>query len=148
LLQTIKTGGYLNEQGNSLYPGIFPQGRVPLKSILMERALLMDQGKTVEKEIFRIDISKLSDEQYDAVIALVAKTNNLSDAYVKLSLDQLGYIPIRAELISTTFTDSSFFLGDAIDDDFDDDDDDSIIDEELYDLEKIDDDFSEGLGDK
>jgi len=99
------TFGFLNEQGKNLYPNIFPQGRVPLVSIFLEQASLVDFGKIVEKEIYRIDISKISVEQYDAIIAIAAKNNNLSDAYVKLCFDQLQFIPIRADLIATTKTD-------------------------------------------
>jgi len=99
------TYGILNEQGQNCYPGIFPKGRVPLQSIFMTEALLSEHGKEITSEIYRIAVDKLSLEQIEAIIAIVAKSNNLSIRLVRLSFDQLGFIPIKICFIATLGTD-------------------------------------------
>jgi len=130
------TYGILNEQGQKSYPGIFSKGRVPLQSIFMTESLLCDQGKEITSEIYRIAVDKLSLEQIEAIIAIVAKSNNLSTRLVRLSFDQLGFIPIKTCFIATLGTDQLISQDDI----------ENINDEDLSKLEIIDTDPTNGLG--
>lgn len=140
------TFGFLNEEGKKVYD-FFPQGRIPLRSILVESGTFFDdQGKQFQQEMYRVDISKLTEEQYSKLAEIISAKYSVEPAVVKAEYDKFGFIPIRAELISSTCTDRLNFLDfDDFNEEYDDDDDEDY-DDDLYEAEKIGDDYSNETG--
>jgi len=99
----LSTYGYLNDHGKMLYGNAFPDGKIPLTSILLESARL--GNKPVREEIYRIDIKQMTEEQIDSVVKIVARSTNARTILVRASFVDLGFIPIRASLVATVSTD-------------------------------------------
>jgi len=105
----LSSYGYLNEQGKMLYGDAFPDGRIPLTSILLESARL--GNKPVREEIYRIDLQQMTEEQIDLVIKVVARSTNARTIVVRESFVSLGFIPIRASMVgSVSSTDLHLFV--------------------------------------
>lgn len=96
--------GYLNGQGKLLYGDAFPNDKIPLKSIIGEIARLGNEPAREEK-IYRIDIQQLTEEQIDTIVKIIARSTNSPTIEIRASFIDLGFIPIRASLVSTTATD-------------------------------------------
>ena len=95
--------GYLNAQGKMLYGDAFPNGKIPLKSILYETTLL--GKKPFRDEVYHIDIRQLTEKQIDAIIMIVARSTNTPTLRIRESFFELGFIPIRASMVETVGTD-------------------------------------------
>lgn len=87
-----------------LYSDAFPNGKIPLKNILRETTRLGKEPTRVE-EIYRIDLQQLTEEQIDCIVKIVARSTSSPTMPVRASFVELGFIPIRASLVSTVGTD-------------------------------------------
>ena len=86
-----------------LYGDAFPNGKIPLTSILCETTQL--GKKPVREEVYRIDIRQMTEEQIDSVVKIVARSTNARTILVRESFVNLGFIPIRASMVETVGTD-------------------------------------------
>jgi len=82
-----------------LYGDAFPDGKIPLTSILLESARL--GNKPVREEIYRIDLKQLTEDQVDTIVKIVARSTNARTILVRESFVDLGFIPIRASMVAT-----------------------------------------------
>lgn len=93
----------LSEEGKKELGSIFPEGRIPSKSILSERATI--EGQKEIKEVYRVDIKFLTDEQFDRCIDFIMlknKERGLGDVdrnIVKGDLERQGFIPIQSKYV-------------------------------------------------
>ena len=93
---------YLNEEGKKLYGKIFPDGSVPVLSMIPQMASL-GENKTPER-IYLVYVPELSEEQFNAIVDLVASKFNAPRNAVEADFKKNG-IPLRATLTSGAGTD-------------------------------------------
>jgi hypothetical protein len=111
---------YLNEAGKELYGAIFPDGQIPVVSMIPQWAKL--GGSEASSKIYLIRVSDLSSEQFSKIVDSVVK--NLNGPRTEIEKDFKEYnIPLREELISGAGTDQmGLFLPDFDEDEYDSDD--------------------------
>lgn len=95
---------FLSEEGIKELNHIFPKGVIPAKSISSHEATL--EGKEGIKEVYKIDISHLTDEQFEQCleyIMLKNKERGLGDVdkvVVADDIKKMGFIPIQSKFVS------------------------------------------------
>jgi len=106
---------YLNEEGKKLYGGIFPEGQLPVISMIPQLAKLGDLEKV--SQVYLIRVGDLTSEQFTKIVDLVVKNLGGSRADIERDFKEHN-IPLRAELTSGSGTDNiGFFLPDFNDED-------------------------------
>lgn len=100
--------GYLSEIGKEEMGRIFPLGKVPLKSIVKETATL--GGLKGVRDVYRIDIDRLSYDEFAGCINYMAAKHKSSSKDVEKNIRELGFIPMRAEQISSVSTTMAWFI--------------------------------------
>lgn len=86
----------LNEDGMKKYGSCFPDGKVPVKTIMPQDATL--EGKTGVQRVYLVPFHRLKDEQFNKVAAIIAEKNNSPLDEVKDYLGRLCNIPLPVEL--------------------------------------------------
>ena len=83
---------YLNAAGKKLYGDIFPEGMVPVLSMIPGTAVIGDQ----EEKIYLVCHEELSEVQTEKLVKLLAETFKAAEADVKNELLK-NRIPLRAK---------------------------------------------------
>lgn len=93
----------LSDEGKKELGHIFPEGKIPSKSILSEKATL--EGQQGTKTVYRIDISELTNEQFEKCIDFIMSKNrergikNVPKSQIKRELKELGFIPLQSKYV-------------------------------------------------
>lgn len=90
--------GFLNEEGKRLWGSVYPDGKVPLVSIIQELAEL--DGLSGKRAVYRVPLDSLSSKQFGSIVEVIATKNQVSLGLVRSDLESMGFVPIRAELVS------------------------------------------------
>lgn len=95
---------YLNDLGKETLGHIFTNAVIPVKWIFAETATLED--KKGKREIYRIDINYLSDDQFEKCIDFIMLKNegrglgNVRRHIVEEEVRSRGFIPIQGKYVS------------------------------------------------
>jgi hypothetical protein len=119
----------LNEMGKALYGEIFPDGRVPVVSMIPSWAKL--GGSKEASKVYIVKVSGLSEQQFSKIVEMVSARFGADREVVEKDFKDHG-IPLREELTSGAGTDelgSLLSMADVEDSEYDEDED---RDEEGY----------------
>ena len=104
--------GQLTDVGKKEYAAIFPDGKVPLQSIFPITIKAINEKE--ETKCYRIDLQQLSQEQKQFIINRIATRENALPSEIEKSFEELGFIPIRSELLSIiSTTNPAMFMPDV-----------------------------------
>ena len=98
---------HLNEEGKKLYGEIFPNGVVPVLSMIPQMAKL-GEGETPER-VYIVYIEELTPEQFKAIVDLIAEKFNAPRSAVEADFKKNG-IPLRGTLTSGAGTNHPGFF--------------------------------------
>lgn len=96
----FKSWAHLNEGGLAIYGEIFPNGLVPIQSIMSQERILGDQTS----KAYMVFLPELTSDQLDKLVDIFqSKTRDPKDQ-IKAEILRMG-LPIRVELTSGSSTD-------------------------------------------
>lgn len=90
---------YLNEEGMRLWGDVFPDGRVPLVSMIPQVASLRD----TPSRAYMVYIPELQEEQFEAILSKLQAKFNAPKEVIRKALLESG-LPLRASLVSSSGT--------------------------------------------
>jgi len=123
---------YLNEEGKKLWGDIFPDGRIPVVSMVGQLAVLGDREEP--EPIYMIRTSDLTPDQFGKILDKVSKNFSANREEVKTNFEKEN-IPLRQSLTSGAGTDNPGIFFPDYDDSYDDSYDEEIDGEEDFDEE-------------
>ena len=98
---------FVHLKPDSPFCKMFASGIVPVQNFVPERGVMGDTGVY---EFFRVDVAKLSPEQFDLVCQFVATQCHGTPEEVAAYMRQEGFIPLRALHVAGVATDTRAFL--------------------------------------
>jgi len=119
----------LNEVGKALFGEVFPDGRVPVVSMIPSWAKL--GGSMEASRVYIVKVSELSEEQFSKIVDMVSARFGADREAVEKDFKDHG-IPLREALTSGAGTDELGFLLSMADPDVSEYDEDEDGDEEGY----------------
>ena len=102
LKQQYQYWGILSDLGGMEFLHIFPDRVVPLKTMLSERATL--EGEKGVHGIYKVDLSLLTDTQYNLILEKLHDRSGFSIAGMKHDFEKDGFIPMSSKYISASGT--------------------------------------------
>lgn len=97
---------YLNEEGKELFGQVFPDGEVPVISMIASGATI--GGKP--QAIFKVDVKQLSEEQLDTLLEVLSRKFGAPKKLIRKQFEKDGFIPLRASLTNGSGTDHPGFF--------------------------------------
>ena len=94
------TWAFLNEEGKKLWGDVFPDGSVPVRSMLTEQAKLEGAGT---ERVFLIDWAALTAEQQNAILEKLSKKFNAPKEAILDQVRKVG-LPLREKYTSGSGT--------------------------------------------
>ena len=98
---------YLNEEGKKLYGKIFPDGQVPVLSMVPQMAKL-GESETPER-VYMVYVEDLSEEQFKAIVDLIVEKFKAPRSAVEAEFRKNG-IPLRETFVSGAGTNHPGFF--------------------------------------
>jgi len=86
------TWAYLNDEGKKLWGEIFPNGEVPIRSILTQEASL--EGIKESERVFIVAWEELTDQQKTAILERLSKKSGASKEVIFRDIQKIG-LPLR-----------------------------------------------------
>ena len=124
----FKSWAYLNDEGKKSFGEVFPDGEVPIVSIVPQRAYL--GGGDIPYTIYMVRVSDLAPEQFGKLLDLLTEKFKAPRNVMEKEFRENG-IPLREELTSGAGTNQmGLFLPDYGEDDCEDYEDEDYEDEE------------------
>jgi len=93
-MKKYRTWAYLNAEGKSVWGDVFPDGEVPIQSIIAQPATL--EGVDRVERIFLVDWKELTAQQQNAVLEKISKRSGASKGTVLRDILKVG-LPLRAK---------------------------------------------------
>jgi hypothetical protein len=93
-LRQYRTWAYLNAEGKTLWGDIFPDGEVPIQSIITQPATL--QGIDQPEKVFLVDWKELTAQQQDGILEKISKRCGASKDVILKDALKVG-LPLRAK---------------------------------------------------
>ena len=132
----FKSWAYLNDEGKKSFGEVFPDGEVPIVSMVPQRAYL--GGGDIPYTIYLVRVSDLSPEQFGKLLDLLVEKFKAPKNVMEKEFRENG-IPLREELTSGAGTNQmGLFLPDWNGDDRED------YDEEYEDEDEEEDPYGDG----
>jgi hypothetical protein len=91
-LRKYRTWAFLNAEGKSVWGDIFPDGEVPIQSIIAQTATL--EGIDRIERIFLVDWKELTAQQQNAVLEKISKRSGASIEAILKDVLKIG-LPLR-----------------------------------------------------
>ena len=91
-MRKYKTWASLNAEGKKVWGGVFPDGEVPVQSIIAQPATLEGIDKT--ERVFLVDWKELTSQQQDAVLEKLSKRSGASKDVILKDVLKIG-LPLR-----------------------------------------------------
>jgi len=88
-----ETWTYLNDEGKGLWGEIFPDGEVPVRSIIAVSAKL---GGIGEERVFIVEWSELTAEQQEAILERLSKKSGAPKDVILKDILKIG-LPLRVK---------------------------------------------------
>lgn len=87
-----RTWAYLNEEGKKVWGDIFPDGEVPVRSIISQRARL--EGMKDEMRVFLVEWAELTESQKDAILSRLSEKSGAPKEAILKDILKIG-LPLR-----------------------------------------------------
>ena len=91
-MRKYKTWASLNAEGKTVWGDVFPDGEVPVQSIIAQPATLEGIDKT--ERVFLVDWKELTDQQQDAVLEKLSKRSGAAKTVILKDVQKIG-LPLR-----------------------------------------------------
>ena len=91
-MRKYKTWASLNAEGKTVWGDVFPEGEVPVQSIIAQPATLEGIDKT--ERVFLVDWKELTSQQQDAVLEKLSKRSSASKDVILKDVLKIG-LPLR-----------------------------------------------------
>ena len=91
-MSKYKTWASLNVEGKAVWGDVFPDGEVPVQSIIAQPATL--EGIDETERVFLVDWKELTDQQQDAVLEKLSKRSGASKEVIIKDVLKIG-LPLR-----------------------------------------------------
>lgn len=91
-MRKYKTWTSLNAEGKTVWGDVFPDGEVPVQSIISQSATLEGVDKT--ERVFIVDWKELTVQQQDAVLEKLSKRSGASKNVILKDVLKIG-LPLR-----------------------------------------------------
>jgi hypothetical protein len=91
-LRKYKTWANLNDEGEAVWGDVFPDGEVPVQSIIAQSAALEGIEKT--ERVFLVDWKELSAQQQDAILEKLSKRSGTAKNVILKDVLRIG-LPLR-----------------------------------------------------
>jgi len=91
-LRKYRTWAYLNAEGKAVWGDVFPDGEVPVQSIIAQHAALEGIDKT--ERVFLLDWKELTAQQQDAVLEKLSKRSGARKEVILKDVLKVG-LPLR-----------------------------------------------------
>jgi len=95
----VKHWAYLNEEGMKIFGAVFPDGKVPVLSMLWQVATL----PIGDKEIFKVYLGELTDEQNETLFEILVEKFKAPREDIEKQIKEYGF-PLRRELTNGSGT--------------------------------------------
>lgn len=92
---------HLNEEGKKLFETVFPDGIVPVRSMLPSTMKLGGQPQIA----FKVDLKQLSKKQLNQLLESMSKKFHAPKTTIRKQIEKDGFIPLRQSLTSSAGTD-------------------------------------------
>ena len=91
-MRKYRTWAYLNAEGKKVWGDVFPDGEVPIQSIIAQTATL--EGIDRVEKVFLVDWKELSAGQQNAVLEKISKRSGASKDAILKDVLKVG-LPLR-----------------------------------------------------
>jgi hypothetical protein len=91
-LRKYKTWASLNAEGKAIWGDVFPDGEVPVQSIIAQAATLEGIAKT--ERVFLVDWKELNARQQDGVLEKLSKRSGAAKDVILKDILKIG-LPLR-----------------------------------------------------
>jgi len=91
-LKKYRTWAYLNSEGKTVWGNVFPEGEVPIQSIVAQPATL--EGIDGTERVFLVDWKELNVQQQDAILEKLSKRSGASKEVILKDVLKVG-LPLR-----------------------------------------------------
>jgi hypothetical protein len=90
----------LNEEGMKGMKSIFPDGKVPVMEMTPHNAEL--EGMPGPAQVYKMNIKAMGEEKYHKCLTAMAEKFGEDIEVIKEDIEQKGYIPLNAQLVSVS----------------------------------------------
>ena len=91
-MRKYRTWAYLNAEGKAVWEDVFPDGEVPIQSIIAQPATLEGIDRT--ERVFLVDWKELTTQQQDAILEKLSKRSGASKNIILKDVLKVG-LPLR-----------------------------------------------------
>jgi hypothetical protein len=91
-----RTWAFLNAEGKAAWGKVFPDGEVPIQSIIAQTATL--EGISTVERVFLVDWNELTAEQQNDVLEKISKASGVGKDVILKDVLKIG-LPLRAKYI-------------------------------------------------
>lgn len=91
-LRKYETWAFLNDEGKKIWGKIFPDGQVPIRSIISQGADL--EGLNQTERVFLVDWPELTAEQQDAILTKLSEKSGAAKDVILKDILKIG-LPLR-----------------------------------------------------
>ncbi len=91
-MRKYRTWAYLNDEGKAVWGDVFPDGEVPVQSIIAQSATL--EGVDKAERVFLVDWKELTAQQQDAVLEKLSKRSGARKDVILRDVLKIG-LPLR-----------------------------------------------------
>ena len=88
------TWATLNDEGMKWFGEVFPDGYVPIRSIVEEKAILSDK----EQDIYEVEWKLLTCDQQEKLAKILSKLFKRNPTEIKGVIELAGFLPLRRTL--------------------------------------------------
>ena len=93
-MRKYRTWAYLNAEGKALWGEVFPDGEVPIQSIIAQPVSL--EGIDMRERVFLLDWKELTAQQQEAILENIIKRTGASKDAILKDVLKVG-LPLRAK---------------------------------------------------
>ena len=91
-MRKYKTWASLNAEGKAVWGDVFPDGEVPVQSIIAQSATL--EGVEMTERVFLVDWNELTGKQQDAILEKLSKRSGAAKDVILKDVLRIG-LPLR-----------------------------------------------------
>lgn len=95
-MRKYRTWAYLNAKGKAVWGDVFPEGEVPVQSIIAQPATL--EGIDKAERVFLVDWKQLTGQQQDAILEKLSKRSGAAKDVILKEVLKVG-LPLRERYI-------------------------------------------------
>ena len=107
MARKFKHWAYLNEEGKKLYGEIYPDGEVPVLSMIPGWQKL--EGISEPQQCYMVYLDELTDEQFEKTVDIFHQKSGVPKDIIRKEIREIG-LPLRVKYVSGAGTNHPGFL--------------------------------------